>query len=159
MVDTASILAGFLGEVAGSSWVLRSFQERWIGWGLTSAPHPCRHRLLPSGSLRLAQAQVGDSGLYRCTANNPAGSASQHYIVQVQGKARARGLGLCPWPCPSLCLSQAFSVPFPICWLGWVTSSWGPPVLPSLPSASCLPPALSLFVPFLPSLVPSVGMP
>ncbi|CAK7291594.1 HMCN2 [Vulpes lagopus] len=58
-----------------------------VTWTKDFRPVPSitnRHRLLPSGSLRLAQAQVGDSGLYRCTANNPAGSASQHYIVQVQ---------------------------------------------------------------------------
>ncbi|XP_072634432.1 hemicentin-2 isoform X2 [Canis lupus baileyi] len=58
-----------------------------VTWTKDFRPMPSitnRHRLLPSGSLRLAQAQVGDSGLYRCTANNPAGSASQHYIVQVQ---------------------------------------------------------------------------
>ncbi|XP_072604459.1 hemicentin-2 isoform X2 [Vulpes vulpes] len=58
-----------------------------VTWTKDFRPVPSitnRHRLLPSGSLRLAQAQVDDSGLYRCTANNPAGSASQHYIVQVQ---------------------------------------------------------------------------
>ncbi|XP_028353185.1 hemicentin-2 [Physeter macrocephalus] len=58
-----------------------------VTWTKDSLPVPPvtdRHRLLPSGSLHLAQAQVSDSGLYECTASNPAGSAAQYYILSVQ---------------------------------------------------------------------------
>ncbi|KAM5259263.1 hemicentin-2 isoform 1-T1 [Hipposideros larvatus] len=56
----------------------------WIKDSRPVLPVSDRHHLLPSGSLRLAQAQAGDSGLYKCTASNPAGSASRHYILGVQ---------------------------------------------------------------------------
>nr|KAF6314649.1 hemicentin 2 [Myotis myotis] len=58
-----------------------------VTWTKDSHPVPAapdRHRLLPSGSLRLAQAQAGDSGLYQCRASNPAGSAARHYVLGVQ---------------------------------------------------------------------------
>ncbi|CAK6433530.1 unnamed protein product [Pipistrellus nathusii] len=58
-----------------------------VAWTKDSQPVPAgpdRHRLLPSGSLRLAQAQAEDSGLYQCRASNPAGSAARHYVLGVQ---------------------------------------------------------------------------
>uniref|UniRef100_A0A8C0E020 Hemicentin 2 n=1 Tax=Balaenoptera musculus TaxID=9771 RepID=A0A8C0E020_BALMU len=72
-----------------------------VTWAKDSLPVPPvtdRHRLLPSGSLHLAQAQVSDSGLYECTASNPAGSAAQYYILRVQGKALAGSLCVTPLP-------------------------------------------------------------
>ncbi|XP_014387685.1 PREDICTED: LOW QUALITY PROTEIN: hemicentin-2 [Myotis brandtii] len=49
-----------------------------VTWTKDSHPVPAapdRHRLLPSGSLRLAQAQAGDSSLH---------SAARHYVLGVQ---------------------------------------------------------------------------
>ncbi|XP_037653920.1 hemicentin-2 [Choloepus didactylus] len=58
-----------------------------VTWTKDAHPVPPvaeRHSLLQSGSLRLTQAQVSDSGRYECTASNPAGSASRRYILGVQ---------------------------------------------------------------------------
>ncbi|XP_054980117.1 LOW QUALITY PROTEIN: hemicentin-2 [Sorex araneus] len=62
-----------------------------ITWTKDARPVPRdRHGLLQSGSLRLDQARAGDSGLYRCTASNPAGSAARHYRLGVQVPPQVR---------------------------------------------------------------------
>uniref|UniRef100_A0A452UY51 Ig-like domain-containing protein n=1 Tax=Ursus maritimus TaxID=29073 RepID=A0A452UY51_URSMA len=106
-----------------------------VTWTKDFRPVPSvtdRHRLLPSGSLRLAQAQVGDSGPYRCIASNPAGSASRRYVLQVQGRPV-----LVAWVSP-------MALSFPLCFLGLLHA------LPLLQAGLC-----HLFMGALQCLLPS----
>ncbi|XP_075041291.1 hemicentin-2 [Mixophyes fleayi] len=58
-----------------------------VSWRKDSLPLPivsARYHLLPSGSLKLSQLRVMDSGYYTCLASNLAGNTSLTYSLEVQ---------------------------------------------------------------------------
>ncbi len=47
---------------------------------------PLRHTQLPSGSMKILETRVSDSGLYVCVASNIAGNLTQSIELSVLGK-------------------------------------------------------------------------
>lgn len=47
---------------------------------------PSRHTQLPSGSMKILETRVSDSGLYVCVASNIAGNLTQSIELSVLGK-------------------------------------------------------------------------
>lgn len=45
-----------------------------------------RHMFLPSGSMKITETRVSDSGLYLCVATNIAGNVTQSVKLNVHGE-------------------------------------------------------------------------
>lgn len=51
-----------------------------------SASYFSRHTFLPSGSMKISETQISDSGMYICVATNIAGNVTQSVKLSVHGK-------------------------------------------------------------------------
>lgn len=70
---------------------------------------PFRHTFLPSGSMKITETRVSDSGMYLCVATNIAGNVTQSVKLSVHGECSKGGQW---WLCPrghSLCDSEPTS--------------------------------------------------
>lgn len=57
---------------------------------------PLRHTFLPSGSMKITETRISDSGMYLCVATNIAGNVTQSVKLSVHGEYwKATGC-LCP---------------------------------------------------------------